>query len=306
MNYIQSAPSTPEEFVCATLEIYYETIEAVISAALLAPEQVARLMKSAVVALEKMVYPSLLVLVEEAENGLISMCTLLNSIRQSDSNDGSGDWCRILFNCQAFIEIILSPSMRGLIVSMMPFVSDEDKIRLTTDYDAFATFVCKMSLADVLNAMIAAASADVFKKIEWILEKYKGIQLLSSILDEYDSAMRAAYIYEVLTEYDKFTLCAFTVCDFGSRSASSKQQVLERLYLTQDGVGVYMVDQSVGFIASCSKVERDVNTRITDLQTALRLGSVNGLDGCDFVASSIAPRVARRAGETSGLARLIT
>lgn len=300
MDYLTKLPETPEDYACLMLRTTFELIDKGVQLALILPEQGAKMMKLSLNLLEKKVYPTIGLLIEPVEDGLVSYCDVMGAIGDRlDTNDGDSGWCAILFNCRAFIEVILDENMRGVIASMIPFASDEQKRNMTTDYAMFTNFICKMSLGSIVSAFVGAQLSQLYKQIDSIGEQVDNIKNVRYVLDEYDEVLDGAYVYDVLAEYDKFAKCAFTVCDFDKESFDARESVLKKLYLVKGGDKGYELDTATDFIASVYGIENEINSRVRVIQEVLSMGMSDPVATCRYITSSIKPRVEKR--KASGL-----
>jgi hypothetical protein len=303
MDYITKIPETPEDYACIMLQTAFELIDKRIQLAVLAPELGAKAFKSAMTLLEKQAYPAIGKLIDPIEYGLVQFCEVLNSLKDKDkldSNDGDSSWCEILFNCQAFIELILNEKMRGMITAMIPFISEEQKVAMTKDYGLFVNYVCKMSLGAIVAAFIGGALATLYEQFDPIVKKLEAIQGVNFLIEGYNEVLEGAYVYDVLTEYDKFAKCAFTVCDFDKESFEARDKVLKKLFLTPGGSRGYEIDvdasysSDVKFIPKTKQVENEINARVMAIKSAMQLGKDDPFNSCSFVKTSIKPRVLKR------------
>ena len=276
------------------LQTTFEFVDKSIQIAIIIPEQGAKVMKLALKLLEKKIYPSVSDLIDVAEDGLVAYCDIVNKVKKSlDTNDGDDSWCRILFNCRAFIELIFDEHMRATLTAMTPTLTSAQRQSMTKDYASFANYLCKMSLSSIVSAFINSELAKVYQQIEFIIQKMQGIQGCDYVLGVYDEVLQGAYVYDVLAEYDKFAKCAFTICDLDKDSYKARKAVLDRLYLTGSN-GSYSIDRSVDFIASAYDVEGKINARVNHIKTAMQMGETDPFASCDYIAKTIKPSVEKR------------
>lgn len=280
---IPSIPSTPEEGICASLEIYFKWIDSVLSAGIEVPVTAAEAVRNLIRTQTEKVYAEVLEGIIEVEDSLKSVCKAIDSAIPASEPSDDMQWCKTLFACKAFMSLILTEEIRGATMSLIPMVPDSERGAIASDYDTFVRYICKLSLNDILRALANSGLGQVISLIEPLVTTMRKTPRIDSLLDEYFAEIFGLGVFELLDTFLEFEKCIFTACDMNEKSRSKLAEIRDKLFIVESS-GEWTIDFSADWIARSMTAEGEVRRRLAVLERLAKDANTEGYDVCGAVA----------------------
>lgn len=264
-----SLPKTPEEISCATLEMYYKLIIDLIDRGIELPAQALMSLNNQIKTMDNVILNDYLDTIDEIETNLRNICGVSDILDASlDSNTGDMSFCELLYQCEAFGRLIFNESVRGMFVNLIPTVPEDVKPQLTSDYTLFSTWICKLSLDQILGNMSQILGDRIFDLVKNLKEELLDLFKIDDLIDEYINFLHASGIFELLEQIDTFARCAFAICDYATQSRDTKKDILSRLGLIyNEATNDYEYDKSSSkHYASVIAKEATIKRKIYSLE----------------------------------------
>lgn len=252
-GFTLKSKANPEEIYCILLQDLFRSSVRIIEAAITAPLFIYRTFLNSLKRIS-----SLLQYTVETDIYIIEQ-EIIKALAFDDIDllKNNSDFCNVLRQCEALLNIILSPDNKLL------GLTAEQKELVLTNEQQFEDLVCKQSLRNLFENYTDSLLADFdeqLDRLEDILNSYKIIDLI----DKYLQNIQDTGILDLIDDLNKFNNCAFSLCDVSTMSENYKNDLAEKLGLEeQNGTWFVNFDE---FINEIIEKQEELNRRINDIR----------------------------------------
>lgn len=249
---------SPEIIYCQIATQLYQQVVALIEVALPVPQLLYRSFISNIKRINSIIYASIETAIVIIEQQLIS---ILN-IDALDLLDIKANFCTTLAQCDALVNIILSPSndLLGLTLA--------EKIQAKASFEKFEELVCRTSLRSLFENFTDDLLDNISEQLDK-LERQLLDQNLFQVVEEYLEKLRLNGILDEFDKLDDFLNCGFALCNF-SVAATRKKEEFEELLQVEKVEGRYYLLVN-DFIEETFAKDEELRTRLAKLRRDILL-----------------------------------
>jgi hypothetical protein len=247
------AGASPEIIYCQMATQMYESIVATIETALAAPQLIYRSFISILKRIFSLIYASIETAIIILEQQVLS---ILN-VDALDLLDIKANFCEVLSQCDALVNLILSPdnTILGL--------TDAEKLQARQSFSDFEEIVCRTSLRSLLENYTDDLLDGIQEKLNE-LEQQLLNQDIFQLIEEYLEELRNIGILDLFDTLDPFFNCAFALCNFAVAATRKKEEFKDLLQVEKVEGRYYLVVS--GFVEDVINKENELKVRIDNLR----------------------------------------
>ena len=272
-------PTVVVKLFCAIAEREYNSTVSLIESGLVLPIFALRQLKSQVKLFQQLVLEANDIVLTEIEQIIITLGEVLATKAFSNIEEKRMAFCQAAFACRAVMETLFPPdgasdgSDDPVYAQIIPLDIRNTLRTAGQGYDDFEKYVCKLSLRVILESFTDDYIEWLENKLDEILDAL-GLNKIDELIEIYMS--KIGDIMELLETLDKFSQCAFEVCNFAATSINKQEDTADKLSVIRQGDGwSFKIEESIQAVYD---QEASMRLRIANLRSDLRnlQGSVSG------------------------------